>query len=501
MTFSTPKSALSFALALGLLSGCGKSFLDEKPKDTITTENFYQNETDAIQAANAVYAQLNRGGQYNYALWGIGEIMSDNSTTGGGGGGDGAEEIQLDEFNIPSTNPMVGRLWGGCYVGIGSANLVLLKVPGIPNVSETIRKRCLGEAQFMRAKYYFDLVRAFGDVPLILTPPASPAEARSIARTPAAQVYAQIVTDLQSAISNLPDTNTGGDIGRASKWAATGLLAKVYLTQGNLPLAAQRAREVINSGKYSLWADYADNFKVVNDNGKESLFEVQYVNGLNEYTFDGLGFVGNEFFGPRGQGLVPQGGYGFNIPEKEFVDGYETGDKRRDVTIWKPGDAYPAGSASTSHPASLPGSPNGYNCKKWFVGKVNTNVWDSPLNFPVLRLSEIYLILAEAAGAADAQALEGVNKVRRRAFGLPLDQASAKDFTAATPNFGAAVQRERRYELAFEDDRWFDLKRQGKLLTTPALQAKGIKAYNVVLPIPQAERDANPSLTQNDGYN
>ena len=90
--------------------------------------------------------------------------------------------------------------------------------------------------------------------------------------------------------------------------------------------------------------------------------------------------------------------------------------------------------------------------------------------------------------------------MRRRAFGLPLDQASAKDFTAATPNFVAAVQRERRYELAFEDDRWFDLKRQGKLLTTPALQAKGIKAYNVVLPIPQAERDANPSLTQNTGY-
>ena len=500
MTFPTPKSALSFALALGLLSGCGKSFLDEKPKDSVTTENFYRNEADAIQATNAVYAQLNRGGQYNYALWGIGEIMSDNSFTGGGGGGDGAEEIQLDEFKIPSNNIMVGRLWGGCYVGIGSANQVLLRVPGIPGVNETIRKRCLGEAQFLRAKYYFDLVRAFGDVPLILTPPASPAEARAIVRTPAAQVYNQIVLDLQSAIANLPETNTGADIGRATKWAATGLLAKVYLTQGNLSLAAQRAREVINSGKYSLWADYADNFKPTTENGKESLFEVQFVNGLNEYTFDGLGFVGNEFFGPRGQGLVPQGGYGFNIPEKEFVDGYETGDKRRDVTIWKPGDAYPAGSASTSQPASLPGSPYGYNCRKWFVGKVNTNVWDSPLNFPVLRLAEVYLILAEAAGPNDAQALEAANKVRRRAFGLPLDQPSARDFSASTPNFVAAVQRERRYELAFEDDRWFDLKRQGKLLNNPELLKKGINAYNVVLPIPQSERDANPSLTQNEGY-
>jgi hypothetical protein len=352
----------------------------------------------------------------------------------------------------------------------------------------------------MRAKYYFDLVRAFGAVPLILTPPNSPAEARAVARTPADQVYDQIVTDLQAAIGNLPETYSGADLGRATKWAATGLLAKVYLTRGNLPLAAQRAREVVNSNKYSLWADYGDNFKVANENGKESLFEVQYVNGLNEYTTDGLGFVGNEFFAPRGQGLVPQGGYGFNIPEKEFVDGYETGDLRRNVTIWKPGDAYPAGSATASQPAVLPGSPFGYNCKKWFVGKTNTNVWDSPLNFPVLRYAEVCLILAEAAGPADAQALEAVNKVRRRAFGLDIAQPSAKDFSANTPNFTAAVQRERRYELAFEDDRWFDLKRQGKLLNNAALLAKGIKPYNIVLPIPQSERDANPSLVQNDGY-
>ena len=499
MTFLTPKIALTSLLTLGLLTGCGEKFLDEKPRDLVTTENFYRSEADAIQATNAAYAQLNRGGQYNYALWGIGEIMSDNSFTGGGGGGDGAEEIQLDFFNIPSNNIMVGRMWGGCYVGIGAANLVLQKVPGIASMTEAIRRRCLGEAKFLRAKYYFDLVRAFGDVPLIVTPPASPAEARSIARTPAAQVYVQIVQDLQDAIGALPETYSGGDLGRATKWAATGLLAKVYLTQDNKPLAAQRAREVIASGRYSLWADYADNFKVANENGKESLFEVQFVNGLNEYIVDGLGFVGNEFFGPRGQGLVPQGGYGFNIPEKEFVDGYEGGDKRRDVTIWKPGDAYPAGSATAAQPASLPGSPFGYNCRKWFVGKLNTNVWDSPLNFPVLRLSEVYLILAEAAGP-NAEGLEAVNKVRRRAFGLDVNAPSARDFSAATSNFTAAVQRERRYELAFEDDRWFDLKRAGKLLNNPALLAKGIKPFNIVLPVPQSERDANPSLTQNEGY-
>ncbi|RYY12397.1 MAG: RagB/SusD family nutrient uptake outer membrane protein, partial [Cytophagaceae bacterium] len=297
--------------------------------------------------------------------------------------------------------------------------------------------------------------------------------------------------DLTAAIGNLGDAYSGTDVGRATKWAATGLLAKVYITQGNKAMAALRAREVINSGKYMLWTDYADNFKVANEYGKESLFEVGYLNGLNEYTMDGLGFCGNEFFAPRGQGLVPQGGYGFNIPELEFVQGYETGDKRKAVTIWSPGDAYPAGSATTAQPAVLPGSPNGYNCKKWFVGKVNTNVWDSPLNFPVLRLAEMYLIVAEAEGNTQA-GVDAINMVRRR--------AGLADLTVNTPNFADAVIKERRYELAFENDRWFDLKRTGKLLTLPALVAKGVKPFNVLLPIPQSERDANPGLAQNPGY-
>ena len=491
MTSFPTKFSATALLGLALLSGCGEKYLDLKPTDTITTDSFYQTESDAIQAVTACYGQIGRGGQYNYALWGIGEIMSDNSFTGGGGGGDGAEEIQLDFFNIPPSNPMTTRLWNGCYVGIGACNLVMQKVPGIVKMSDAIRKRSLGEAQFLRAKYYFDLVRAYGDVPLVLIPPSSPDAAR-IPRNPADQVYTQIIADLQAATTALDGSYSGADLGRATKWAAQGLLAKVYLTQGNMTAAATAARAVLAGSGKTLWPNYGDNFKVANENGQESLFEVQYVNGLNDYIFDGLGFVGNEFFAPRGQGLVPQGGYGFNIPEQEFVQGYEAGDKRRDVTIWKPGDAYPAGSATTSQPLSLPGSPFGYNCKKWFVGKVNTNIWDSPLNFPVLRLAEVYLILAEAVGPTQ-EGFDAINAVRTRAGLGPLTAAN-------TSNFKDAVIKERRYELAFEDDRWFDLKRTGKLTTLPALLAKGVKPFNLLLPIPQSERDANPSLTQNPGY-
>ena len=504
MNFFPKTAAVAFLLSLGLLTttGCGEKFLDESPRDQLTTQNFYKTETDAILATTAAYSQLSRGGQYNRALWCIGDIMSDNSNTGGGGGGDGDYAIQLDEFRIPSTNRMTTALWAGCYVGIGTANLVLQRVPGITNMSPTIRARCLGEAYFLRAKYYFDLVRCFGDVPLLTTPPASPADA-AIPRTPATQVYAQIISDLQAASNNLLGSYGGPDLGRATKWAAMGLLAKVQLTVGNKAEAARLAQLIITTSPHSLWASYGDNFKLENENGKESLFEVQFVTDPSQsYDFNHLGFVGNEFFAPRFRGLAPQDGYGFNVPEPNFVNGYEAGDSRQSVTIFRPGDPYPAGGSFKSQPGTLPGSPNGYNVRKWLIPKDKSNVWDSPLNFPVLRLAEIYLIAAEGLGAT-ADGYRYLNVVRRRAFGEDIASPTPQphDVTSNNTNdFAAAVLRERRYELAFEDDRWFDLKRTNKLLSNAHLISKGIKPYNVLLPIPQSERDANPNLTQNDGY-
>jgi hypothetical protein len=492
-------------LALTLLSGCGKKFLDESPTDQVTDANFYKTETDAIQATTAIYSQLATLGQYNSALWGIGDIGSDLSTTGGGGGGDGIEQQQLDFFNIPATNPLTSRLWGSCYVGIGTANIVLQKVPNM-TIDPAIKARCIGEAEFLRAKYYFDLVRAYGNVPLLTTPPTTLAEV-NVPRTPVAQVYARIEADLLDAITKLPPSYSGDNVGKATKWAATGLLAKVYLTENKLTEAATQARALVAptsatnatpvSGR-DLWANYADNFKVANEYGKESLFEVGFIAGRNQYTQDGPGWSGNEFMGPRGMGITPQGGYGFNVPEPDFVAGYEAGDLRRDATIWKPGDVYPDGRIQ---PNTLPGSPNGYNVRKFYTDKALSNVWDSPLNIPVMRLAEAYLILAEAVGPT-TEGLAAINRVRRRAFGLPLDVASSRDIQAgiSAADFKTRVWRERKYELAFEMDRWFDMKRTGELLTSPQLIAKGIKSFNVVLPIPQSERDVNPGLTQNPGY-
>ena len=509
---SSKFTCAAFLLSLGLLAGCGEKFLAEAPVDQITDANFYKTQQDAIQAVNAAYSELTKEGQYNQAMWAF-DIMADNSVSGGDDGADAIEYKQLEQFGkILATNAVVNRLWGGAFIGLQRANLVLQKVPLIADMEPVVKSRCLGEAQFLRAKYYFDLVRVYGDVPLFTTPPSTPAEV-NIPRTPAAQVYAQIEKDLIAAIGNLQPSYSGADLGRATKWAATGLLAKVYITEGKKPEAAQRAREVITGSGKTMWANYADNFKVENENqnAKESLFEVQYVNGRNQYDRNNVGSAMNEFFGPRGANQTPGSGYGFNVPEPDFVNGYEAGDKRKAATIFVPGDVFPDGKTQS---ARATGSPFGYNVRKWFVGKVNTNIWDSPLNVPVLRLAEMYLILAEAVGP-NAEGLEAINKVRRRAFGLPIDVASARDLTTGVTDFTGAVLRERKYELAFEFDRWFDLKRyngtpyglipvmtaQAAYLTSLGILGRGIPTeMNLVLPIPLSELDANPGLKQNPGY-
>ncbi|WP_223650633.1 RagB/SusD family nutrient uptake outer membrane protein [Hymenobacter psoromatis] len=486
-----PKKAIGFSLlTLGLLGSCGKSYLELQPRNALSTDQFYQTQDDAIQATNSTYAQLRGYGMYGEGLWSM-DIMADNSFVGGGGAADGIELQQLDTYTIPSSNPITTVLFQRPFLGIGACNQVLANVPGIKNIDPAIQNRCLGEAEFMRAFYYFSLTRLFGDVPIVLTPPTSAGAVANVSRDPSAMVYAQVEKDLLDAITKLPATNyTGDDVGRANKWSATALLAKVYLTEGKMAEAATQAQAVISGSGKSLWPNYGDNFNLATENGQESLFEVQYKSGLNQYTLDGPGSAINEFWGARFFGnpyVVSGGGYGFNIPEKEFVDGYEPGDLRKAVTLFVPGDKYPDGQVQ---PASLQGDPNGYNVRKFYAGAAST-IWDSPLNVPVLRLAEMYLILAEADMNTGkmADGLTALNVVRKRA-GLPNATTLSID----------VVLKERRYELAFEMDRWYDLKRTKTLVNNPNLIPKGIKPFNDLLPIPQVERDVNPNLGQNPGY-
>jgi hypothetical protein len=488
-----------------LFTQCKKSLLNIEPTIPITSiDNYFQNEVEAVNATNAVYTPLSA--IYNGAAWHLGDIMSDDADLGGGGGGDGAETAELDNFNVTSFNPIIQLMWAQCYFGILRANLVIERVPLVATMTDAIRKRSIGEARYLRGLYYYHLVRVFGDVPLY-TNVITAEQAATIARSPIAQVYAQIIVDLKEAERLLPNTYTGTDKGRASAGSAKGLLASVYLTTGDKTNAALKAKEVIDnkaSYGYDLWTDYTDNFKLENENGKESLFEVQYRSGGGTWSDYGAGTKINTFYGPRAQNIVRESGYGFTVPTKDFVDQYEkTGaaystiiDKRRNRSIWIPGDTY----GTYTQPASLIGSPLGFNTKKYFIPIDNTTgddgQWRSALNIPIMRYSEVLLIYAEAAGIASGK--QYVDLVRVRAGLAPLSAS------LSPTQYQDAMYKERRLELAFEMHRWYDLLRHpdpNYFLTIMRAHGKtNIQAKHRFMPIPQVERDKNANLTQNVGY-
>ena len=499
---------LVIGVTMVTLISCKKDFLSQEPNDRITTENFYQTETDAIAAVNATYQPL--ANLYNF-MWQFGDVMSDDTDTGGGGGGDGASELELDNFTVTSFNGNIGNYWGQCYQGIQRANIAIEKIPKITNMSDAIRKRSVGEAYFLRAFYYYSLVRLYGDVPMFLSA-ITLDEARTIVRTPATQVYAQIIKDLKEAETKLPNTYAANDKGRATAGAAKGILAGVYLTIGNKTEAAAKALDVINNAGqygYALWDNYGDNFKLENENSKESVFEVQYRSGGGQWSFYGGGNVLNTFMGPRAQNVVQSSGYGFSVPTMGIFNNYERSvpadsskiiDKRRLPSMWMPGDKFISGALNYTQPATLIGSPNGFNTKKHFVPVTNitgdNGGWTCAKNIHVMRYSEILLIYAEAAGPALGKPY--IDRVRVRAGLMPL-QAGLND-----ADYLAAMYRERRSEFAFEMHRWFDLIRHPDpnyfITVMKAAGKTNIAAKHRFMPIPQSERDINPNLSQNTGY-
>jgi starch-binding outer membrane protein, SusD/RagB family len=495
-----------------LFTQCKKSLLTIEPTIPLNTvDNYYKTETEVVTAVNATYTPLSA--IYSGAAWHLGDIMSDDADLGGGGGGDGAETAELDNFSMTSFNPIIQIMWAQCYFGILRANLVVEKTPLVAVMNPAIRNRSIGEAKFLRALYYFHLVRLFGDVPLY-TNAITAEESSNVARSPKAQVYVQIIADLKSAETLLPNNNpyTSNNVtypneGRATAGAAKGLLASVYLTLGDKVNAAAKAKEVIDNAAtygYGLWTDYADNFKLSTENGKESLFEVQYRSGGGTFSIYGAGTGINTFYGPRFQFIVPEGGYGFTVPTRNFVDQYEkTGagyntiiDKRRNRSIWIPGDTY----NTYVQPTSLVGSPYGLNVRKYFISVDDplgdAGQWRSALNVPIMRYAEVLLIHAEAAGPTVGK--PSADLVRARA-GLAPMAAGLSD--AAWLD---AIYKERRLELGFEMHRWYDLLRHPNanyfITVMTAAGKTNISAKHRYMPIPQGERDKNANLTQNDGY-
>lgn len=485
-----------------LAAGCSK-FLDKTPLDSVNTSNFWATEEDAIAGINGAYQPLQWPKLYNLRMWTT-DIWAGNSVVGAGGGTDGIETQDIANFVTATDNAAALDIWRGPAPGILRCNLVLKNLPGM-QLREDLKKRIIGEAQFLRASYYFILVQLFGDVPLI-TEPQTPADDLRPARTDKTKVYELIVDDLTKAIGNLPSRAdySGSDIGRASKGAAIGLLMKVHLTLGNYQQVVDLYPQLNGMG-YALNATYSDNFDPRTKNSVESLFEVQY-SGKTSYSFwdnENQASWVSTFTGPRNADFVG-GGYGWNQPTQEFVNAYEAGDKRKDQTILYAGGPDFDGKAYKS---SFSGT--GYNVRKFLVPKSISPDYDTnPADWPVLRFADVLLMYAEALNelnrTAEAQApASGINaggplnRVRNRAGLLDvsgLNQAALRE----------KILQERRMELAFEGHRWFDLVRVNKgqyaLTFLHSIGKTNARDKHLLLPIPQKERDANPNLSQNKDY-
>lgn len=481
------KTTALAALLLGV-GACQKDFLDVKPQGEFTPEDFFSSNPQAAEGlVNAIYNKMLDWNIHSFSWNGVSSITSDDAEKGSDPGDTGTDKHELDNYTFSPTSLSFNEIWEGNYQGIARANQALRYLPEL-TIGDTLKTRLIGEASFLRAYFYFNLVRSFGGVPRVTTVPdptnAADLEAARI-RASVADIYALIEADLTTAIANLPEKGQL-DVGRATRGAAQAMLAKAALYQKKWAQVQTLTDALIASGRYALAADYATLWREVGENNIESIFEVQ-----------GLGLTPNK--GIQGyavqQGVRGQFGWGFNTPTADLAAAYEPGDKRRDATIIFAGETLWDGEKIIASP------PNPRYNEKAYISRTketfNGNDWESNKNMRVLRFAEVLLMNAEAnneLGRA-TQALERLNLVRVRA-GLP-----ALTMTSQTA-LRTAIWNERRVELAFEHDRTFDLRRQGRAGVVMRAHGKPyVDGKHDLFPIPQRQIDLSGNkLAQNPGY-
>lgn len=499
-------TAFVLMLSLVVLNACQDKFLDRQPLDQVTESTFYKTEADAVAAINAAYDPLQwylvyGRGDWHFR-WLFGEVVSDNADKGGSGDNDQPNMLQLANFTANANNGHIEGEWATKYTGIYRANLVLEKVPAI-EMNNDLKARILAEAKFLRGYYYYELVIKFGGVPLVLNS-LRPSE-YNLSRATAAECWAQIEKDLTEAAAVLPEKGQYGanDLGRATKGAANGYLLKALSFQKKWVEAEAVANTIINSGQYSLAADYSSIFKQSGENGSGSVFEIQYRAGTNNNwgaPWLGEGNINNVFTRARG----PFNGWGFVIPTQSLVDEFETGDPRLTATVVQAGDV--VGDWGVYDPTQIDPAYK-YASRKFFIDMAEVPQGEDPnLNGPgndrILRYADILLLHAEAAAnnGNEAAARTSVNLVRARARNG--NNAILPDVTASGVDLLNAIYHERRVELALEGHRFFDLVRWGRAGST--MRSTGVNFVDGVhelFPIPQSQIDVtNGSLNQNPGY-
>lgn len=480
-----------FTVAFLAITSC-EDYVDIKPLNEVNSENYFNSEDDYQQALIGAYDLL----QSTYLNVMIGEMSSDNTLCGGENANDVVGFQEIDDMTHGVVNEQLRSVWSWMYAGINRANYIF-EFKDKTDFAD--KNNVLGQAAFLRAYYYFELVKFFGDVPMPVDKRVQFGEETGFARTPKAQVYTQIETDLLFAMSNLPDVQADG--GRVTKGAAMALLGKAYLFQDKFTESASVLEDLIGMSQYSLTADYDALFLQQNENNAESVFEIQYSN------LEGAGFgclqcsegnVAVGFNGVRGiTGPTYADGFSFNVPTQNLVDAFESGDGRYRATIFDV-EAYVAEMAGQGIEVSyLTGFEHtGYFNHK-YIPRQGENFQDPHLtnstNYRSIRYSDVLLMAAEAlnrGGVSDIRAQEYLNLVRQRA-GLGMNVDTGNTLTDA-------ILKERRIELAGEGHRFFDLVRTGMAASAiPGFQA----GKNELFPIPLIEIElAGNTWQQNDGY-
>jgi hypothetical protein len=497
-------------LAVSMLTGC-KRFLDTERQGAYDADNYpYPGGSGPYdQFIFAAYNDLRSFNVHSQSFIAATSIRSDDADKGSTPADGGANAIDMDNFPVAASNGFANTLWVGYYGMINKCNSTIKEVNTNTLITATdqIKQQTIGEAKFIRAYSYFMLGRLFGRVPLIDTIFSDPAAQNNVPQAAPATLMAFIENDLNFAATTLPLSWDAKFVGRATKGAANGLLAKVYLYQQKWQQAMNAAGAVINSGQYDLNTTYDKIFREEGENSKESVFEVQATASAAIPSANGVQYA--QIQGIRGSGIWDQG-WGWNTPSTYLEAAYETGDPRKNRTIM-----YTSTSTTTYqtiYGENLPvGLPNPrYNNKVYTNPSLRASIgnrfgyW---MNLRVLRYADVVLMYAEAAnevgGATNITAARNaLNSIRARARNgnnsiLPdvttTDQATLRD----------AIRQERRVELAMEHERFFDIVRWG--IAQAALNAAGKPNFNgsrdVLLPIPQTQIDLSAGvLTQNPGY-
>jgi hypothetical protein len=495
-------------VAIASLAGCKRDFLDRNPQGQYTQDTYpYPGGSGPYDTyLFGAYSELRSFNVHSQAFITATSIRSDDADKGSTPADGGSNALTMDNFPVLPDNGFANTLWLGYFSLVSKANIAIDQVRNNKDIVATdeVKAQSEGEARFLRAYAYFMLVRLYGRVPLIDSVLTNAASQSNIPQSSAAQVYAFIEQDLQFAAANTPLSWDAKFVGRITKGAANGLLAKVYLTQQKWAEAMNAANAVILSGQYNLTTTYDKIFREEGENSKESVFEVQATANATIPTNNGVQYA--QIMGVRGSGIWDLG-WGWNTPSTFLEAAYETGDPRKNRTILYTSTA--TQTFTTIYGENLPvGLPNPrYNNKVYTNPALRNSIahrfgyW---MNIRILRYADVALMYAEAANELNntTEALQKLEWVRARARAgngtiLPAvtttDQAELRD----------AIRHERRIELAMEHDRFFDIVRWG--IATDALHAAGKTNFNAnrdnLLPIPQAQIDLSQGkLTQNPGY-